>query len=112
LGLVATRPHDLLARFGGEEFVLVLPESDGKAARQVAERCNALLFTEQIPHENSPVGPIVTMSVGLGTIIPSQEDAPLKFLEAVDACLYQAKNSGRNCVVATGSIRNAGERSG
>jgi diguanylate cyclase (GGDEF)-like protein/PAS domain S-box-containing protein len=113
LGLVATRPHDLLARLGGEEFVLVLPESDGKAARQVAERCNALLFTEQIPHENSSVCPIVTMSVGIGTIIPSQEDEPLKFLEAVDACLYQAKNNGRNCVVATGStIRNAGERSG
>src|SRR6185295_15569811 len=71
LSSAATRPRDFFARFGGEEFVLVLPETDEKSAKKVAERCRSLLFKGQIPHEKSVVSRILTVSLGVGTIIPS-----------------------------------------
>ena len=102
LSHAGTRPHDFFARFGGEEFVLVLPQSDAAAAALVAERCRHLVFKEQIPHATSPVSQILTISVGVGTIVPTHKDEPLRFIEEVDARLYRAKQAGRN--------RVAGER--
>lgn len=96
----ATRARDLMARFGGEEFALVLPETDAAAARKVAERCRSLIFKEQIAHEASPVSQILTVSLGVGTIIPGHADEPLAFVEAVDKQLYQAKQGGRNRVMS------------
>lgn len=100
LNSAATRARDLVARFGGEEFALVLPETDAAAARKVAERCRSLIFKEQIAHEASPVSRILTVSLGVGTIIPGHADQPLAFVEAVDRQLYQAKQGGRNRVVS------------
>ncbi|HWR78108.1 MAG TPA: sensor domain-containing diguanylate cyclase [Thiobacillus sp.] len=102
LGSAATRARDLFARFGGEEFALILPETDAASAKKLAERCRNLIFKEQIPHEKSPVSQLLTVSLGVGTIVPTHKDQPLTFIEAVDRQLYQAKQSGRNCV-ATGS---------
>ena len=99
LNSAATRSRDFFARFGGEEFVLVLPETDEKSASKIAERCRALIFKEQIPHEKSQVGQVLTISLGLGTIVPSRTDEPRAFIEEVDRRLYQAKHSGRNCIV-------------
>ncbi|HEY0268222.1 MAG TPA: diguanylate cyclase, partial [Methyloradius sp.] len=99
LSQAATRPRDFFARFGGEEFVLVLPETDAESAKKVAERCRSLIFKEQIPHEKSQVSQILTLSLGVGTIIPTHSDEPITFIEAVDRRLYQAKQKGRNCVV-------------
>jgi len=95
----AGRARDFFARFGGEEFVLVLPETDAVAAKKVAERCRNLIFKEQIPHEKSPVSQLLTISLGVGTVIPSHKDEPIGFIEAVDRLLYQAKQKGRNCIV-------------
>ncbi|MEE2799635.1 MAG: diguanylate cyclase [Pseudomonadota bacterium] len=50
-------------------------------------------------HANSPAGQILTLSMGIGTLIPSQQDDPRAFLEAVDRSLYQAKQQGRNRIV-------------
>ena len=100
LGSAATRARDLLARFGGEEFALVLPETDAAAALKVAERCRSLIFKEQMPHATSPISPILTVSLGVNTIIPGHSDQPLAFVEAVDRRLYQAKQAGRNRVAA------------
>jgi diguanylate cyclase (GGDEF)-like protein/PAS domain S-box-containing protein len=95
----ATRSRDFLARFGGEEFVLVLPETDEESARKVAERCRSLIFKAQIPHAASGVSQMLTLSMGVGTIIPSQKDQPTAFIAEVDRRLYQAKQKGRNCIV-------------
>lgn len=102
LGSAATRARDLVARFGGEEFALVLPETDSAAALKVAERCRSLIFKEQILHATSPVSQILTVSLGVGTIIPGHADQPLAFVETVDRQLYQAKQAGRNRI-ASGS---------
>lgn len=99
LNSAATRARDLFARFGGEEFVLVLPGTDEGSAAKIAERCRNLIFKEQIPHAQSPVSQILTVSLGVGTIIPSHQDDPLAFVETVDKRLYQAKQHGRNCIV-------------
>ena len=100
----ATRPRDFLARFGGEEFVIVLPETDEKGAAQVAARCREALAEERIPHERSTVAPTVTVSIGVGTIVPSAEDSAVSFVEEVDRRLYRAKQRGRNCVVLSGDL--------
>lgn len=96
LSAAATRSRDFLARYGGEEFVLVLPETDAESANTVAERCRNLIFKEQISHEKSAVSQILTVSLGVGTIIPSHKDEPIAFIEEVDKLLYQAKQKGRN----------------
>ena len=99
LTTAANRPRDFLARFGGEEFVFILPDTDATAAYKIAESACALLAAENIPHEKSQVRPHLTVSVGVGTIIPSPQDVPMKFIEDVDKRLYRAKQQGRDCVV-------------
>ena len=92
----AARPRDCVARFGGEEFVLVLPETDGESAKKIAERCRKLIGRLRIPHEQSGVAQLLTLSLGVGTIIPGAGDSPLTFVDAVDRLLYQAKQQGRD----------------
>ena len=101
LSAVASRPRDLLARYGGEEFVLVLPATDDAAARRVGERCRQAIFKEQIPHAASSVGQLLTVSLGVGTIIPSASDTLIPFIDAVDRRLYRAKQGGRDRSVAS-----------
>ena len=96
LSAVAHRPRDLLARYGGEEFVLVLPATDDAAARSVSERVRQALFKAQIPHGASPVSQLLTVSQGVGTIIPSASDTLTQFIEAVDRRMYLAKQAGRD----------------
>ncbi|MCF6780267.1 MULTISPECIES: sensor domain-containing diguanylate cyclase [Pseudomonadaceae] len=98
----ALRPRDLMARYGGEEFVLLLPETDAKAAAQVAERCRQLINEQNIEHARSQVSPLLTLSLGVGTLIPGPLDQPQAFLETVDRLLYQAKRQGRNRAVLAG----------
>ncbi|SFS03650.1 PAS domain S-box-containing protein/diguanylate cyclase (GGDEF) domain-containing protein [Dyella sp. OK004] len=102
LSTTITRPRDFMARFGGEEFVLVLPETDEDGARQMAERCRDLIAKAQIPHARSEIGTVLTVSLGVGTTVPGQTDEPLMFIEAVDQLLYQAKQRGRSRIVTSG----------
>jgi diguanylate cyclase (GGDEF)-like protein/PAS domain S-box-containing protein len=99
LALVASRPRDFFARYGGEEFVLVLPATDENAAKNVAERCRQVIFKEQIAHEASPVSQLLTVSLGVGTAIPSATDDRIAFIDAVDRRLYLAKQGGRDRIV-------------
>jgi diguanylate cyclase (GGDEF)-like protein/PAS domain S-box-containing protein len=92
----ASRPGDLCVRLGGEEFVLLLPNTDADTARDLAERCRKLLRQREIAHARSGVGRLVTVSLGIGTIVPGAEDAPDVFLDRIDRRLYQAKSAGRD----------------
>lgn len=97
---VATRPRDIVARYGGEEFVLVLPDTDAAGALAVAERCRQAVIEEGIAHDRSSAAKHVTVSIGVGTTVPREQDALLALVEEVDRCLYGAKRRGRNAVVA------------
>lgn len=89
------RPGDLAARYGGEEFMLILPETDLKGALAVAEILRADLANVAMPHASSPIG-IVTLSIGLHSVVPSTAKGSRALLEEVDRQLYAAKDSGRN----------------
>lgn len=91
------RAGELVARYGGEEFVLVLPGADIADAYASAERIRAAVQAAAIPHADSPLGPVVTVSVGLAAGIPRIGTHPEHLLRAADAALYRAKAQGRNC---------------
>ncbi len=90
------RPADLSARYGGEEFVCILPETDAIGAMQVAERIRLLLKARQIPHAQSEVAPIVSVSLGVATFTALENRKPEELLQKADAHLYEAKKAGRN----------------
>jgi diguanylate cyclase (GGDEF)-like protein/PAS domain S-box-containing protein len=92
----AVRARDFLARFGGEEFALILPETSEDAAIKVAERCRRLILEQEIPHEASKAAPQLTASLGVATTIPNEGDDPIAFIEQADKRLYKAKQQGRN----------------
>ncbi|MGR2740185.1 GGDEF domain-containing protein [Billgrantia sp. Q4P2] len=94
------RPRDLLARFGGEEFALVLPETDLESARQVAERCRAAISDASIPHRASDVSHLVTVSMGVATANPADGGGQASLIEKADRLLYRAKQGGRDRIVA------------
>lgn len=94
------KPEDLVARYGGEEFVVLLPGVSLAVAQRVAERFQNLLAQQRIPHIRSPFSPCLTASIGIACVTPTADTGPGDFLHAVDHLLYQAKNQGRNRIVA------------
>lgn len=92
------RSTDLFARYGGEEFVLVLPQTHAEAALQLAERCRLAILELQIPHLGSPTNGVVTVSIGVSTMIPSGDSPYIVLFERADNMLYRAKQNGRNRV--------------
>ena len=96
-------PRDVVARFGGEEFVILLPETDAIGAQRVAKRCQRLIEKRAITHAQSPHGQLVTASIGLGTVMPNARMSTTDFLQAVDRQLYAAKQNGRNRI-ETGAL--------
>jgi diguanylate cyclase (GGDEF)-like protein/PAS domain S-box-containing protein len=92
----AVRARDFMARFGGEEFALILPETGEEAAVKVAERCRRLVLEQEIPHEKSEACAHLTASLGVATLIPGDDDDPIAFIEEADKRLYRAKQEGRN----------------
>jgi diguanylate cyclase (GGDEF)-like protein len=100
LKLGARRATDLAARFGGEEFTLVVPHADHLYLRQQAELIRLAFASLNIPHQASPLGR-VTVSIGVAAMIPTAEQMPELLIERADQALYQAKKQGRNQVVVS-----------
>ena len=88
------RPPDIAARYGGEEFIVLLPSTDNEGARHVAN--NILTAFNSTPNEDKGVSIIVTVSVGVATLVPDQNSSMETLLKAADELLYQAKHNGRN----------------
>ncbi len=88
---------DVACRYGGEEFVVILPEADLTAARAVAERARTAVADLRLPHVACDAG-IVTVSVGVAAVVPSPAATSEDLVAAADAALYRAKENGRNRV--------------
>ncbi|MNT46557.1 putative diguanylate cyclase YedQ [compost metagenome] len=98
-----------VGRFGGEEFVAVLPGIDADAAVAIAERCRTRIADAAIPHLRSPYEQRVTASFGVGTTLPAPGAEPTAFINLVDAQLYHAKDNGRNRIAAVDRAGMQGE---
>jgi diguanylate cyclase (GGDEF)-like protein len=94
---VARRPADLVARFGGEEFGLILPDTDATGAYVLAENLRQHVEKLGFCHAASPAGQ-VTISGGCATLTPMAGEAALELLNCADEALYEAKRQGRNRV--------------
>jgi diguanylate cyclase (GGDEF)-like protein/PAS domain S-box-containing protein len=108
---VATRAADVIARYGGEEIAVILPVTGAGGARQIAESICRGIAALRLAHDGRPEGdPWVTVSIGAASTrgwLESDlenpgagEKMPKRLLKAADDALYQAKQQGRNCVVA------------
>lgn len=99
LDAVVKRAPDLAARYGGEEFVVVLPATGREGALAVAETLSAALRERALPHPRSRVGPIVTISIGGATLVPSTDSSVEDLIARADGALYAAKRAGRDRAV-------------
>ncbi len=90
------RPADLVARYGGEEFAAILPNTEINGASIVAEEIRIAIANLEIPHQNSDISDIVTISVGVTSLIPSPQQKSLTLIKQADVALYSAKQQGRN----------------
>jgi diguanylate cyclase (GGDEF)-like protein len=94
---VIRRPRDFAARFGGEEFIVLLPKTE--AAREIAVRIHQQIERLAIPHKRPDKFGRVTVSIGGSSIVPTRDVTDDAFLQRVDQALYQAKAKGRNTSV-------------
>lgn len=93
------RKEDVLARYGGEEFVSLLRQADQASAVKCAERCRAAAELLAVKAGSQMV--VVTISLGIATLMPGQLSTPEAMIALADANLYRAKNAGRNRIVAS-----------
>jgi diguanylate cyclase (GGDEF)-like protein len=99
IGQTAIDSDDLVARYGGEEFAVILPNKDITLGLVVAEKMLYLVRELQLPHAKSSISPYVSLSIGVASIIPTQETLPESLIEQSDLALYTAKSQGRNQIV-------------
>lgn len=90
------RGSDIIIRYGGEEFCMLLPNTDLDGALKIAQRARSAIAKLAIPHIMSDVSDFVTLSDGISCIIPSMKENPLELVKYADDALYKAKSSGRN----------------
>jgi diguanylate cyclase (GGDEF)-like protein len=92
------RATDCFARYGGEEFGVVIPDAEARCAAKIAERLRNAVEALAIPHEGAPRG-IVTVSVGVTSIVPKRGSQASELVDIADRALYRAKGTGRDRVV-------------
>jgi diguanylate cyclase (GGDEF)-like protein len=90
------REGDMVARLGGEEFALLLPDTNEVGARVVADKLRDKLTKADLAHARSDTSSRVTLSVGVATCIPGRGMDILMLMETADKALYLAKQGGRN----------------
>ena len=101
---IAADAMGFAGRYGGEEFCLLLPNTDAIKALEIGEMVRAAVQGLEIPHATS-THQTVTASVGVATTLPNGAQRPGDLIEAADAALYAAKHRGRNTVIEHGFVK-------
>ncbi len=101
---IAAETAGFAGRYGGEEFCLLLPNTNSSRALEIGEMVRSAVWDQALPHSTS-VYQQVTVSVGVASTRPSDSQQPGDLIEAADAALYAAKHRGRNAVVEHGFVR-------
>ncbi len=92
----AQRSNDLAGRFGGDEFIILLSDATQEVCITIAKKIQNELVELKLIHEFSSVCPIISLSIGIATVIPNRETKLTELIERADQALYQAKQNGRN----------------
>ena len=98
------RASDLMARYGGEEFVTVLVDTDEHGAYSIAQQMQEAIRALAIPHEYSSVANLVTLSMGVASVIPDSKTSAEQLIATADKALYAAKEKGRNQAILASSL--------
>jgi diguanylate cyclase (GGDEF)-like protein len=93
------RPSDLVARYGGEEFAVILAGAEEAGALGVAHWIRARIEDQSIPHGASSVSEYVTVSIGVGVMVPALGGSPERLIADAGSALSRAKELGRNAVI-------------
>lgn len=109
LKAVCRRPRDLVARYGGEELAVILPDTDAAGAIQVAKDILQRLRALNIPHADNLGQSVVTASAGVYAGLPDADATMAALIQKADQALYAAKNEGRNRVFCFDTGRNAAQ---
>ena len=104
---VVVRPGDLVTRFGGEEFAVILPHTCIEGALQVANEICEGLRRRRLEHSTNPLG-VLTISVGCASVVPSLGQHAVNLIELADEALYTAKRNGRNQVRSCNALSSSG----
>ncbi len=95
---ITRRAGDLVARFGGEEFIIILGRTREESAIKIAEKIRKSVEELKIKHPDSNISEYITVSLGVASVIPIKETSCEKLIKAADEALYKAKERGRNRV--------------
>ncbi len=105
ISLSLTRSLDMSFRYGGEEFCVLLPDTDTDGAENIAKRIIERLDSRQMEHQNRPkLKQTVSISIGISSYRPTAELDSKALVLSADKALYEAKSQGRDCYVIAGSV--------
>ncbi len=98
---VCHRATDCCARFGGEEFIVLSPDTNIEQGKAMAEKIQQAIAALNIPHQESKVSSKLTVSIGVAALVPSEGSSKEQLLELADKAMYEAKAAGRNRTIAS-----------
>lgn len=101
LQTTARRPGEVVARFGGDEFAIIIPYASAENLVSLGDRICDSVEGMAIPHSSSDTAPVVTVSVGLVAAIPAADESVQRMLDLAAQALQRAKSQGRNRAVAS-----------
>jgi len=93
------RSEDFPARYGGEEFAIICAGIDAQTAKHLAQKIQKQLFDYGLPHQGNPDRDRVTLSIGISSMIPQENNEPEALLAQADRALYLAKEQGRDRII-------------
>jgi diguanylate cyclase (GGDEF)-like protein len=103
LGKQVRRTTDLVARYGGEEFAVIMPNTSLEGAKEIAEHIQGEIRAMKLPHTDSEISDILSLSLGVAATIPVADSHPESLVASADQALYRAKKGGRDRISAINS---------